>query len=55
MIKIASYNVALCKEKIQKEMNFYQKKEIIAYFVGGEVTTSSYERMVDSSGKRSQR
>lgn len=34
LIKTSSHKVELCKEKIKKEMDFYQKKVVIAYFVG---------------------
>lgn len=35
LIKTVTYRVTLDKEKVQKKMDFFQKKVIIAYFVGG--------------------
>lgn len=35
LIKTSAHKVMLCKEKVQKEMDFFQKKVVIAYFVGG--------------------
>ena len=38
LIETGSRKVLLSKEKVQKEMDFFQKQVVIAYFVGGQIS-----------------
>lgn len=54
LIKTASHKVALCKEKVQKEMEYYQKRVIIAYLVGGRFSQRSLQDWVAALSKEVQ-